>query len=88
LDDEVFPNIKRSNLYRVASQTPIMTCIETLGWIIYHEDMVKCTIKYEEGKCVGVYLMVNVQNYYKLREQEERINTYFVVKFYELHDTS
>jgi hypothetical protein len=30
LDDEVFPNIRRSNLHRVASWTLVLPCIETL----------------------------------------------------------
>jgi hypothetical protein len=29
----------------------------------------------EEGECVGVFLPVEVQKYYKLRDLEERINT-------------
>jgi hypothetical protein len=88
LDDEVFPNIQRSNLHRVASRTPVLPCIETLGWIIDHADMVKCTINNEQGECVGVFLPMEVQKYYKLRDPEERLNTDFVVKFYEIHDTS
>jgi hypothetical protein len=31
---------------------------------------------------------VEVQNYYKLREPEEWLNTDFVLSFYEKHDTS
>jgi hypothetical protein len=31
---------------------------------------------------------VEVQKYYKLRDPEERLNTDFVVKLYERHDTS
>ena len=37
---------------------------------------------------MGVFLPKEVQKYYKLRDSEERINTDFVVKLYELHDTS
>jgi hypothetical protein len=39
-------------------------------------------------ECVRVFLPVEVQNYYKLRELEERLNTDFVVSFYEKHDTN
>ena len=31
---------------------------------------------------------MEVQKYYKLRDPEERLNIDFVVKFYEIHDTS
>jgi hypothetical protein len=31
---------------------------------------------------------VEVQKHYKLKDPEERMNTYFVVRFYELHYTS
>jgi hypothetical protein len=31
---------------------------------------------------------VEVQNYYKLRDPDERLNTDFVVSFYEIHDTN
>lgn len=88
LDDELFPNIQRSNLHSVASRTPVLPCIETLGWIIDHADMVKCTINNEQGECVGVFLPTEVQKYYKLRDPKERLNKDFVVKFYEVHDTS
>jgi hypothetical protein len=50
--------------------------------------MVKCTINNEQGECVGVFLPTEVQKYYKLRDPEERLNTDFMVKFYEIHDTS
>jgi hypothetical protein len=48
----------------------------------------KCTFNNERGECVGVFLPVEVQKYYKLRDPEERINTKFVVRLYEFHDTS
>jgi hypothetical protein len=88
LDDQVFLNIRRSSLHRVACRTPIIPCIKTIGWIIDHTDTVKCMVNNEEGECVGIFLPVEVQKYYKLRDPEERLNTDFVVRFYELHDTS
>jgi hypothetical protein len=48
----------------------------------------KCTINNAEGERIGIFLPVGVQKYYKLRDPEERLNTYFVVKFYEYHDTN
>jgi hypothetical protein len=39
LDDQVFPNIRRSCLHMIAFRTPIFPCIETLVWIIDHADM-------------------------------------------------
>jgi hypothetical protein len=42
----------------------------------------------EQGKCVGVFLPVEVNKYYKLRELEVRLNIDFVVAFYEKHDTN
>jgi hypothetical protein len=88
LDDQVFPNINRSYLNRMDFRTPVLPCIKILGWIIHHAYMVKCTINNAEGECVGVFLPIEVQNYYKLRDPKERLNTYFVVKFYEYHDTN
>jgi hypothetical protein len=75
LDDQVFPNIRRSYLHRVACRTPVLPCIEILGWIIDHADTVKCMVNNVEGECVGVFLPVEVQKYYKLRDPEERLNT-------------
>jgi hypothetical protein len=88
LDDEVFPNIRRSYLHMVARRTPIFPCIEVLKWLIDHTDTHKCLINDDNGGCVRVFLPVEVQKYYKLRDPEERLNTDFVVKFYECHDTS
>ena len=51
-------------------------------------DAKKCTVNNEISKCVGVFLPVEVQKYYKPRDLEERLNTDFVVIFYEFHDTN
>jgi hypothetical protein len=88
LDDEVFLNIRRSYLHMVASRTPVFPCIELLKWLIDHTDTQKCLINDDNGECVGVFLPVEVQKYYKLRDPEERLNTDFIVKLYECHDTS
>jgi hypothetical protein len=34
------------------------------------------------------FLPIEVQKYYKIKDPEERLNTEFVVKFYEFHDIS
>jgi hypothetical protein len=61
LDDQVFPNIRRSCLHMVAYQTPVFPCIETLGWIIDHTNVMKCIVNNENGECVGVFLPIEVQ---------------------------
>jgi hypothetical protein len=48
----------------------------------------KFLINDENGGCVILFLPTEVQNYYKIRDLEEQLNTDFVVKFYEFHDTS
>jgi hypothetical protein len=35
-----------------------------------------------------VFLSIEVQKYYKLRDPEEHLNTYFVMNLYEHHDTN
>jgi hypothetical protein len=87
LDDQVFQNIKWSVLYMVASRTPILPCIETLEWIIHHTNVEKCLINNVDEDCVGILLPVEVRKYYKLREPEVRLNTDFVVEFYNHHNT-
>jgi hypothetical protein len=72
----------------VACRTLVFPCIEVLKWLIDHTDVHKCLINDENGGCVGFFLPTEVQKYYKLRDPEERLNTDFVVKFYEFHDTS
>jgi hypothetical protein len=42
----------------------------------------------ENSGCVVVFLPIEFQNYYKLRDLKEKLNIQFVVKFYEFHDTS
>jgi hypothetical protein len=70
----------------VASWTPVLPCINTLEWIIGHKYADKCLINDVEGNCVGVFLSVEVNKYYKLIEPEVRLNADFMVKFYEIHD--
>jgi hypothetical protein len=88
LDDEVLPNVRKAYLHMVASRTLVFPCIELLKWIIDHTDAQRCLINDDNGGCVGVFLPVEVQSYYKLREPEERLSTEFVLSFYQKHDTN
>jgi hypothetical protein len=88
LNDQVFLNIQRSYLHMVANITPVFPCIEVLKWILDHTDGHKCLINDENDECVRFFLLTEVQKYCKLIEPEARLNTKFVVKFYEFHDTS
>jgi hypothetical protein len=76
LDDQVFSNIWWSCLHMVAFRTLVFPCIETLGWIIDHTDAMKCLVNDENGGCVGVFLLTEVQKYYKIRDPEEWLNTW------------
>jgi hypothetical protein len=64
--------------------TPIFPCIEFVKWLIDHTDTHKCLINDENE----IFLPVEFQNYYKLRDPVDQLNTNFVVKFYKHHDTS
>jgi hypothetical protein len=44
-------------------------------------DVIKCLLNDENGGCVGVFLPIEVQKYYKHRDPKERLNTESVVKF-------
>jgi len=88
LKDQDFPNIRRSCLHMVSCRTPVFPCIDTLSWIIDHTYAQKCLINDENGGCVRVFLPTKVQKYYKIRNSKERLNTYFMVMFYEFHDTN
>jgi hypothetical protein len=72
----------------VERRTPIFPCVEVLKWLIDHTDTHKCLINDANGGCFRVLFPIEVQKYYKIRDPEECLNTYFVVNFYELHDTS
>jgi hypothetical protein len=72
----------------VASITPFFPCIEVLKQLIDHVDRHKCLINNENGGCVRVFLSIEVQKYYKLRDPEDHLNKKFMVNFYEFHYTS
>jgi hypothetical protein len=72
----------------VVSRIPVFPYIEVLKWLIDHTDTHKFLINDDNGGCVGVFLPMEVHKCYKLRDAKEQLNTYFVVKFYEFHDTS
>jgi hypothetical protein len=59
-----------------------------MGWIIDHTDVKKFLINDDNGICVIFFLPTEVHKYYKIRDLEEQLNTDFMVKFYEFHDTS
>jgi hypothetical protein len=71
----------------VACRTPVLPFIETLSWLIDHTDAQKCLINDENGGCVKVFLPTAVHKYYKLGDPEEWLNTDFILKFYEFHET-
>jgi hypothetical protein len=50
----------------VAFRTSVLPCIETLGWMIDHTNAIKCKANNEQDECVGVFLPVELQKYYKL----------------------
>jgi hypothetical protein len=64
----------------VARKTPVFPCIELLKWLIDHTDTQICLINDDNGECVRVFLPVEVQNYYKLREPEEWTEHQFCYK--------
>jgi hypothetical protein len=71
----------------VASRTPVFPCSELLKFLIDHTDMHKCLINDDNGGCIGVFLPLEVESYYKLREFEEKLSTDFILSFYASHDT-
>jgi hypothetical protein len=88
LDDEVFPKIQWSYLHMVDRRTHVFPYVELLKWLINDTNTQKCLINEENGGCVGVFLPVEFQKYYNLRDLEEPLKIDFVIKFYEHHDTS
>jgi hypothetical protein len=42
----------------------------------------------DNAECVRVFLALEVQGYYKLRDPEEQLNTDFIINFYEKHNTN
>jgi len=51
--------------------TLVLPCIKLLKWLIDHTDTQRCLINEDNDERVRVFLPVEVQNYYKLRELEE-----------------
>jgi hypothetical protein len=88
LNDEVFLNIQWLYPHMVARRTIVFPCIELLKWLINNTDTHKNFINDDNGGFVIVFLLVEVQKYYKLRHPEEHLNTYFFMKFYDRHDTN
>jgi hypothetical protein len=72
----------------VASRTPIFPCIELLKWIIDDTGTQFFLINDDNNRCGRVFLPLEVQNYYKLRELEEQLNNDSILRFYEKHYTS
>jgi hypothetical protein len=65
----------------VARKTSVVPCIEIFKWVIDHTDAHRCLINDDNGGCIGVFLPVEVQNYYRLRDPEECLNTDFFFAF-------
>jgi len=72
----------------VVARTHVLPCVKTLEWIIHHIETDKFLINNEDGECIDVFLPMEVSTYYKIKYAEVRINKYFVVVFYECHNTN
>jgi hypothetical protein len=72
----------------VARRTVVFPCVELLKWLIDHTNTQKCLINDDNGGCFRVFLPMEVHKYYKIRDLEEKLNTDFIIKFYECHDTN
>ena len=70
----------------VSYQTLVFPCIEILSWLIDHIDAQKCLINDENGECFGFVFPTEVHKNYKIMDPKERLNTDFMVRFYELHE--
>jgi hypothetical protein len=88
MDDEVLVNIHKAYLHMVVRRTLVFPCIEILKWLIDHNNAHKCVINDHNCQIVGVFLPIEVQKYYKLREPDECLNKDFVMKLHQKHDTS
>jgi hypothetical protein len=56
LDDQVFPNIRRSYLTMLASRTLVLFFIEFLKWLIDHLNLQKGLISDTSGRCVKFFI--------------------------------
>jgi hypothetical protein len=65
----------------------VFPCIELLAMAHQPHRHTEVPDQRRQWRVCRVFLPVEVQNYYKLRDPEERLNTDFIVKFYEHHDT-
>ena len=70
----------------VVARSPIFLYVESLEWIISHIDALKFLISDEQGQCVGIFLPVEVNKYYKPREPKFKLNIDFLVEFHFNHD--
>jgi hypothetical protein len=62
--------------------------VENLEWIIHHAEAEKLLLNKKYGECINIFLPIEVGSYYKLKDVEVRLNKYFVVAFYQCHNTS
>jgi hypothetical protein len=67
----------------VAMKKLIYACVDLLEWIIHHSNAEKCLLNNKYGECIGVFLLIEVIAFYKLKDVEVRLNIDFILEFYE-----
>jgi hypothetical protein len=66
VDDLVVTNIIRSHLHTTALINQIMSCLETIEWVIKHTDIDNITVINDEDICVAYYQEIDLEKHYRL----------------------
>jgi len=74
-------------LYLLESKTLVLPCVDLFELFIHHADAKKFLLNNKDEECIGIFFLIEVCTYYKLKEVEDRLNKYFLVAFYEKNNT-
>jgi hypothetical protein len=80
-------NIRRSPLHSIVVRAHIFLFSEVIEWIIGYIVLRKSTIVDSRGECIGSFLAVHLEKYYRFPKHELQLVTPFINEFYDKNDS-
>jgi hypothetical protein len=71
---QIFKNIQRSGLHRVASHVAVFPCVDAIVWILKHVDLENRYILNARGDPIASFQVVDLEKYYHLEKGTQKLD--------------
>jgi hypothetical protein len=78
---QIFSNIRKSKLHRVAARPPVLPCADAVSWIVEHVDLQNRYILNAIGEPIASFQGSNLAKYYHLKKGLQQLDGDLLTKF-------